>query len=598
MSNRGRGADSRDERAMSEAYKRIARNAVAMDNARPGSVGALDGLLGQVPETEQQNYLRTGLRGMSMLPIPGWSDAAGLLADAQMYASDPSARTWPNYALTGAAAVLPFLPGLATLRGAGGGGDDLADAIGDTIKTTRSTERLAPKALRGEKRFKGGAKAGIYKGTEAFGSITPAKLGAMRKNYLADAKVGAPYSKYWYDDTSKDLFRLAGQDVHTADNLAHTMAALSSRTPVGANTMYGFKGWNQNLMGDPVKTGAFPNVMGAKVEDILNNQGSAGGLKRDPYAGGLSIHWRPDPNLRPTNDIHQVRAWGITDPKTGKPWSKGVGAAGHRFLDEQTNWVVDRLNQEALQKGLPADWNSYRTQAAAWSPQRVKAGIVPSLEEAAKHYGDFINDYSANLTREWIPGDNTNHLREALSANDEFRQAFSDAMEGTVRGPEGIDALAHGVGALSDTTLPNLGIYEGVTSPGYVSRIPVGKAPGMNQIDPSSRKMMNALASAHGLTGVQKQSAWNFVSGPDTAANAGTFQFVPRSLAPGEVGVRRPPGPLDPAEMRRLNALIEGSGLDVPQAAGEGARAFMWEPGAREAGEAARTRQAAPFGQS
>src|SRR4030095_16675702 len=63
----------------------------------------------------------------------------------------------------------------------------------------------APREVKAAKRFKGGEKAGIYRGTEAFGGITPQKLAAKRKSYVADAQAGAPYSKYWYDDTSKAI---------------------------------------------------------------------------------------------------------------------------------------------------------------------------------------------------------------------------------------------------------------------------------------------------------------------------------------------------------------------------------------------------------
>lgn len=158
-------------------------------------------------------------------------------------------------------------------------------------------KRAAPKFVKTAKRFQSGAKEGIYRGSEAFGGITPSKLGSMRTNYIEDAVAGAPYSKYWYDNTSKDLFRIAGHDVPKADNLADVLATTSSSTPVGSNAMYGFKGWNQSLTGDSINTGKYPTRMSQDIADIFAGNMNASGLKRSPYAGGLSVEWRPDPSL-------------------------------------------------------------------------------------------------------------------------------------------------------------------------------------------------------------------------------------------------------------------------------------------------------------
>jgi hypothetical protein len=48
--------------------------------------------------------------------VPVVADAAGLLADAKMYATDPESRTWGNAALTGAG-LLPFVPAMAGMTG-------------------------------------------------------------------------------------------------------------------------------------------------------------------------------------------------------------------------------------------------------------------------------------------------------------------------------------------------------------------------------------------------------------------------------------------------------------------------------------------------
>jgi hypothetical protein len=445
--------------------------------------------------------------------------------------------------------------------------------------------RAAPKEIALSKRFKSGENKDIYRGSEAFGGITPAKLGSMRANYIEAAQTGAPYSKYWYDNTSKDLWRIAGEDVSKADPLAEVLATTSSSTPVGSNAMYGFKGWNQNLVGDKINTGLYPTRMSQEIDAILNGGQQASGLKRSPYAGGLSVEWRPDPTLLAVNDIHNVRAWGIKDPVTGKEWKKGVGEAGHRFLQDQHKVVADRLNDYAaaniamaraagaseadIAKMIQPDWNNYRVQAAAWSTQRNRGPQKIPMQEAGKHYGDFLNDYAGQITREWTPGNNTGHAQGLLSMPYQTQQDFANAMEANVRGPQGIDAIASRLGALSDTTLPNAGVYEGVAAPGFASQIQVGKGLGRQTIDDSSAKVMDAVAATHGLLGAQKQAAWNYLGGPAPNKSAGAYQL-------------RRGAPFSPDELGQLRGMVPDA--DIPQVDPRGARVLQFA----DAGDASR----------
>jgi hypothetical protein len=448
-----------------------------------------------------------------------------------------------------------------------------------------SIARAAPKQIAAGKRFKSGDKEGIYRGSEAFGGIVPAKLGSMRANYIEAAQTGAPYSKYWYDDTSRDLWRITGEDINKADPLAEVLATTSSSTPVNSNAMYGFKGWNQNLAGDKINTGKYPTRMSQDIDAILNGGQLASGLKRSPYAGGLSVAWRPDPDLLAVNDIHNVRAWGITDPVTGGEWKKGVGEAGHRFLQDQHKVVAQRLNEYAasniavaraagaseadIAKMIQPDWNNYRAQAAAWSTQRNRGPQNIPFTEAGKHYGDFLNDYSSQITREWLPGDNTGHAQGLLSMPYPVQKEFSDIMEANVRGPQGIDRIGSDTGALADRTLDNRAVYEGAVSPGYASQILVGKGRGSQNMDPSSRKIVNAIAATHGLLGAQKQVAHNFIGGKAPVGEAGAFQLRSANAQPFSVD--------------QLGLLAsKAPNADIPQVDPRGARSLVFAPRVKE----------------
>lgn len=418
----------------------------------------------------------------------------------------------------------------------------------DVAENVAKRAVAAPKAVDVASRFKGGEKAGIYRGSEAFGGITPQKLGSMRSEYLNKMEQGVG-GRNWYDESSADISRWVGGDPIEADKLANILAITSSRTPVSSNLMYANKGWNQLLTGDPLKTGGFPTAMGKNIKEVIANpEASASGLKRSPFSAGLSVDWRgAEFANRPTHDIHDVRAWGITDPKTGEAWSKGVGEAGHRFLDEQAEFVT----KEAIKRNLGgvSDWTPYRAQAAAWIAQKAQREGKP-ISETAKHYGSFAPDYQGLISREWVTGDNTGHLPELLNAPESLRKEYSQAMENVIRGDKGIDQFARDIGALSDTVTPNIGFYEGASNPAYISRIGVGKESGSQSIDPASAKVMQAITAGHGLLGTQKQSAWNYLGGEVPIKQAG--------------GIRLSGSNISDKQFKEIADKIQSIGGDVP----------------------------------
>lgn len=68
------------------------------------------------------------LRALSIAPIPGVSDVAGLAADALMYKNKPEERNWLNYGLTGLGA-LPLMPAIAGIMSKADKTKDLAYQI-------------------------------------------------------------------------------------------------------------------------------------------------------------------------------------------------------------------------------------------------------------------------------------------------------------------------------------------------------------------------------------------------------------------------------------------------------------------------------------
>jgi hypothetical protein len=99
-----------------DAYKpnpAIQRQAL-FDNAPVGSVGMPGGLLTAEPEKPKGATVGGLLTAGAMMPGPT-GDVLGPLADAYMYATDPSSRKMSNYALS-AAGLLPFVPSVGAMR--------------------------------------------------------------------------------------------------------------------------------------------------------------------------------------------------------------------------------------------------------------------------------------------------------------------------------------------------------------------------------------------------------------------------------------------------------------------------------------------------
>jgi hypothetical protein len=503
-------------RDLNELQRRRARNAQALrplpydpryQNDRPDFMGTF------APTTRTW-----GEAGSRMLPLSG-----------EAWAMDDARKAWDegNYGTAALNAGLGLLPLGGTAAGVMGA---MKNAGKSTLsKTVRETggfkspglpepvERIVAQPVQGRgnklKANEEGKK--VYEGTDAIGSITPANLANMRKAYLAHMERGAE-GRNWYDESSADISRWAAGNMQRSDDMANMLAVTSSRTPVAPNLMYANRGWNQRLAGDEIKTGAFPNAMGKDIERVLAQEGgSAGGLKRSPFSAGLSVDWRgPEFANRPTHDIHDMRAWGITDPVTGELWNKGVSPAAHRFLDTQAEFVTNKAN--ALNLGGSSDWTPYRAQAAAWISQKAAKEGKP-ISDTARHYGSYADDYQAQINREWLPTDRAPHFPEIYDLGPGVQKEFSDAMEAVNTGPQGIDRLASGMGALTDTTMPNLGVFEGYQSPGFSSRVNVGKmplpvTPYDQAMDPSSKKVVEAITAAHALHGVQTQGGYNYLS--------------------------------------------------------------------------------------
>ena len=90
-----------------DATNRATQYQAMADGAPVGAVGAAGGVVPFQTPTDAPTSFQDAMGAASF--FPGVGDAAGLMGDAAMYATDPASRTPGNYALS-AAGLLPFVP--------------------------------------------------------------------------------------------------------------------------------------------------------------------------------------------------------------------------------------------------------------------------------------------------------------------------------------------------------------------------------------------------------------------------------------------------------------------------------------------------------
>jgi hypothetical protein len=374
---------------------------------------------------------------------------------------------------------------------------------------------------------------------------SPQKLAAMRQNYMQQVEAGIP-GRDWYQDSSKWIQSVTNPGGETA--LARTLGVSSQGTGVDTNLGFAVKGVNQFAAGLPVQTGRFPGDQSPLIEGSLQGSTAFLGPKRQPFASNLAVEWDPKLAQHPVHDIWQGRAFGYTTP-SGKPWDAGFSPQQHAFMDQQTQAINKTLNTK--QVGGFSDWDPLRTQAAAWTGAKIKAGdLMPS--DAAMHYGDFSPKYQASATYEQTPGVGTGHLEGLANMPFDQRAQYSSAAPWTdVRGR---DTIYGDAGMLVEPTRTSVGAYTPAgtglleINPAEVAR-PLVQTSGGNVI-PSDAGLLNVGESARAYMDVQNAGAWHkVIPNTQTAVGDRNSLSIPMSGSPSE------------DQMRKISELATANGM-------------------------------------
>lgn len=379
------------------------------------------------------------------------------------------------------------------------------------------------------KRVKSGEKKGQYIGAPV-GLDSPQKLAAMQKDYQQLVELGME-GRHFYEDSSNFFLDLTGGDVVEATKLAKSYAATSQGAALDANMGWAIKGHYQGSLGDDINTGRFPASNRAVLPDVYAGGDPDLGPKRGPFAQNLQSAWDDTLAENPVNDIWQGRAFGYKHDPTkkypeGEPWGAGFSETQHEFMNRLTKErLTPKFNEAAL--GGYEDWNNLRTQAAAWSGARQRAGEI-GPEDVGIHYGDLAKKYTGLLTRETMPGSTTGHLQEMLSLPDVRIQYHDEMMKILVDPSTGKDRIARAFNLLTPDN-PKLarGFYvnpEGGVelNPSYHIPFLAGRQTTTSKfgsevpaVDPATRSLVNAAEGTYSQLTAQNAYGWNYVMGLD-----------------------------------------------------------------------------------
>lgn len=396
----------------------------------------------------------------------------------------------------------------------------LADMMNLTFPAQLGTISKMP--MRARRRIASGLRAGQYVGAPP-GIDTPQAYNALIEKYVKAMEQGVA-GRDWYDEVSKIIWRRSGRNPDVADKFSSNLALLSADNKVGGNATMSAKGHMQAITGDPINAGRYPARQSKELQQLYAGSEEFKGLKRDPFAKQMGVEWAPERVGRGVNDMHEAELFGY--PK------KTLTEQNHAFMDEVRAKAIERANARKL--GGFDDWNTGKSQAAAWTANKIRRGDIKPAD-AAKHFGDYLDEFLGNATYEITPGASTGHLQKIREAPYDVRlRQFNDPRSSWVNPKTGGDILYEAQGALPAETVNTIGRFGEEVNPAGVARNMIGTDVNTGQILPGTQNMMNATEAFRGYMDVQDAYAAHALGrAPNVDARTGAvlpMQMTPESM--------------------------------------------------------------------
>lgn len=346
---------------------------------------------------------------------------------------------------------------------------------------------------------------GAYRGAPR-GIDSGQKLAGLRKR-LKDSVSRGTTGRDWYQRSSESATRLTGGRPGYKDRYSGAVALTSQGAAVPSNQVFGVRGYNQSITGNPIDTGRFPSSSRQGIEGMMSGDPTEFGPKRGPFYEALNVA-PGEAAARPTNDLWMARAFDYRTPE-GDVWSAGLGEAQHRFMDKEINNLVDWANTNKI--GGESNWTPEKVQASIWVDTKARFEGTP-VEAAAYDFSDDLDKITANINVESEAARGLNHLA-GTQTNPELAQRLQAGQRGLLSTPTGEDLLALEAGALTRPTAEGFGYYKNVSAPTDVVRVLASPSTGSNIMDPASKELVEGIAAAQGLLRGQESVGYNFMRG-------------------------------------------------------------------------------------
>lgn len=374
---------------------------------------------------------------------------------------------------------------------------------------------------------------------------SPQSLGAMRSNFdtqfenaanaiaVSDdpSRVGT-----WYDRAKEG--QAASNEPYQLPRSLEQHSVYSAGVSPENELGFALKHANSRALGEPemaYRGAPMRNLDSAVAEDRPANL--AFKIKRYGHMQNPDV---PNEGLFGTNDFRHAQSFGYTDP-AGNPWRAGVSETMHPFMDAETGLAVQRANN--LGVGGRSDWNGAHLQEMPWVLNKAEdyygrgfnakyknenpvEGMKQAIREANNTMADYIPKHTMSATWEGVPGKNTGHVPEMLTASPEEKLAYTnegrwdlpvetmDTASGNVVGAGNRDAMYSALGFRQMPTQETTGAY--LNSAGQMEHNPLKIAnvlidfkKGSHDIEPKTLQTVRAFEKFRGLMDAQEAGAAN-----------------------------------------------------------------------------------------
>lgn len=403
---------------------------------------------------------------------------------------------------------------------------------------------------------------------------TPGKIATLRKNLRMLTNEGTR-GRYWYENSSRAILMMAGNNVQEARKFVALLAIYSPQAKVDANSTFALRAWAQYKAGQKisVKTGVMDEKARAAMADV---DAFWSGEKTGNFFFNLlrEIDSSTAGKQGATIDMWMMRA--------GEYDTDAPTATQYAFMENETNRIAQELGWEP-QQVRAAIWVAMKarmenagvkrrteqtSEKKGWirfdyplkNGKPIKTRVIlnakahrdnwlkhafahtptqADTEQAKFDFSDGVRRHIGQVSWEARPGRSTNVLPGVNDAPYEQQTEFQQAMQKALLDDNGIDLLAYKLGLLVDG--PDIlapGVWQGEIAAGMQKRVAMAPAKGdagKTEIDPAQRDALNAYAAVLGLLLRQEGVGYHrpFYSAKKSGEN-GVDLDVGRTLTPDE----------------------------------------------------------------